>query len=136
MPKRKQTKANTLPLFEQLADADQLRGFQNKDDREFVREKRRASKAKKHVPLARAPLTGPACLRCVFWSAPKGDDEFGYCRHLVKTLADAPWAGQPAGVIVERDTALKDWRVEHEPLRTGEAFRCSSYHEARDVEAA
>ena len=134
MKNRKHT--NQPTLFEQLADADQLRGFKTADDRAFLDERRRKSKGKKHVPLATAPKTGPACLRCTHWMSPMDDDEFGECHHLVMTAAEAPWANVAKGTIVDRDTARNDLHVDYDYLRTGEAFSCSAYALAAQEDAA
>lgn len=126
-----------MPLF---VDADHARLMESKDgksdDRAFAAETKRKSKAKKHIPLAKAPATGPACLRCTHWMPPVGDEEFGSCRHLVVIDADVLWANVKARSVVERDTARIDYRVGYELLRTGEAFSCSAYKFAADEEAA
>lgn len=124
MSKRNQTK--NLPLFADMADADQLRGFKTADERKYEEQQARRKK-RKFVPLSKAPTTGPACLRCKSWVSPHDSNDLGECRHLVKTVDDAVWANVDRGSIVDRDTARKDLRVAYDHLRTGEAFSCSAF---------
>lgn len=124
MQKRKQN--NSLPLFQQLADVEQLRGFKTQDERAFEQEQKRRSK-RKHIPLAKAPATGPACLRCAKWRTPHDDDEYGTCQLLVVVTDDAAWANVKKGQVVERDVARKELRIGYDHLRTGEAASCSGF---------
>ena len=138
MPNRKPI--NTIPLFNMPVDADHAKVLLPKDakadERKFVTERKRQTRGKKHVPLAKAPAHGPACLRCKSWRAPMDDDEFGECHHLVMTAAEAPWANVAKGTIVDRDTARNDLHVDYDYLRTGEAFSCSAYALAAQEDAA
>ncbi len=127
----KTTQSTLFPdVVQEVADARHAQGFKTKDEREFAKEQRRKSKDKgrKHLALAKAQPTGPACLRCKFWMKPfDPKDQYGACLKLVVASESAPAMGVTRGDVIERDVARNDYHVPYEHLRTGEAASCSAY---------
>lgn len=133
MSKTKQT-----TLFDEQADADQLRGYETKDEREYRLERKRIAKAKTRAkqPIPKAPATGPACLRCVRWGKPLPGNELGRCMRLVVLTERVPRLQLERGMVLAIEEAdrssINDWSY----LQVGEAFSCSAYQSADDRRVA
>lgn len=126
---------NQPPLFQDLADVEQARGFKTRDEREFEKSQKRKAK-RKNTPMPKAPATGPACLRCLRWRKWMGDSELGTCSVLVRIGKRYSHLDLDVGTVIHINEAdrmlVDDW----EHLRTGEAFSCRSFADVADMEAA